>query len=93
MLIAVVVVAVIAAVAVVFVWWASGSSVRRLLKERVVVTLKSGEGFDGVLYRADRRSWELVQATALGVGERGGNAPVNGLLVLPTENVAYCQRP
>lgn len=62
------------------------------LRERVIVTLKSGEGFDGVLFRADRRSWELVQAKALGAGERGVDVPVNGALILPADNVAYCQK-
>lgn len=63
------------------------------VRERVLVTLKSGEGFDGVLLRADRRSWELVQAKALGAGERGVDVPVNGSLILPAENVAFAQRP
>lgn len=63
------------------------------VRERVLVTLKSGEGFDGVLLRADRRTWELVQAKALGVGDRGADVPVNGALLIPAENVAYCQKP
>lgn len=63
------------------------------MRERVLVTLKSGEGFDGVLLRADRRSWELVQVKALGVGERGDTVPVNGALLIPAENVAFAQRP
>jgi hypothetical protein len=85
----VLVVAFIAAVC----WLAQGTAVRRALKERVLVTLKSGEGFDGVLLRLDRKSWELVQAKALGVGERGADVPVNGALIIPAENVAYVQRP
>jgi hypothetical protein len=74
-------------------WLANGSSLRGALKERVLVTLKSGEGFDGVLLRVDRRSWELVNATAIGAGERGADVPVNGSLIVPAENVAYAQKP
>jgi hypothetical protein len=63
------------------------------LRERVLVTLKSGEGFDGVLLRADRRSWELVQARAVRAGQNGADVPVDGSLIIPADNVAYAQRP
>lgn len=76
-----------------FLWFTSGSVLRRSLHERVLVTLKSGEGFEGVLFRADRRSWELVQAKAVGAGDRGADVPVDGALVIPADNVAFCQRP
>lgn len=76
-----------------FLWFTSGSVLRRSLRDRVLVTLKSGEGFEGVLFRADRRSWELVQAKAVGAGDRGADVPVDGALVIPADNVAFCQRP
>ena len=63
------------------------------LRERVIVTLKTGEGYDGLLFRVDGKTWELVQAAALGVGERGADVPVNGTLLIPADNVAYAQRP
>ena len=83
----------LAAAIVWFAWFTSGSVLRRSLRERVLVTLKSGEGFEGVLFRADRRSWELVQAKAVGAGQNGADVPVDGALVIPADNVAYCQRP
>ena len=76
-----------------FWWFVSGSVLRRCLRERVLVTLKSGEGFEGVLYKADRRSWELAQAKAVGAGDRGADVPVDGALVIPVANVAFAQRP
>ena len=79
--------------AAVFAWRLSRASIlSAAVRERVLVTLKSGEGFDGVLFRADRGSWELVQAKAFGVGDRGADVPVNGALLIPAENVAYAQR-
>ena len=78
--------------AVWFFWFVSGSVLRRCLRERVLVTLKSGEGFEGVLYRADRRSWELVQAKAVAAGQNGADVPVDGALIIPASNVAYAQR-
>ena len=69
-----------------------GSVLRDVLRERVIVTMKSGEAFDGVLMAADDRAWELVNAKALGVGERGADVPVDGSVILPRDNVAYCQR-
>lgn len=75
-------------------WRLSRASVLQgFVRERVLVTLKSGEGFDGVLFRADGRSWELVQAKAVAVGDRGEDVPVNGSLILPAQNVAYAQKP
>jgi hypothetical protein len=71
----------------------TGYVLRQTVKERVIVTLKSGEGFDGILYWVDGKTWELVQAKALGVGDRGADVPVNGTLLIPAANVAYCQRP
>jgi hypothetical protein len=71
----------------------TGYVLRQTVKQRVIVTLKTGEGFDGLLFWADGKTWELVQAKALGVGERGADVPVNGTLLIPAENVAYCQRP
>ena len=70
-----------------------GSVLRDTLRERVIVTMKSGEAFDGVLIAADHRAWELVNAKAIGVGERGVDVPVDGSVILPSDNVAYCQRP
>lgn len=71
----------------------TGYILKQTVKQRVIVTLKTGEGFDGLLFWADGKTWELVQAKALGVGDRGADVPVDGTLLIPAENVAYCQRP
>lgn len=71
----------------------TGYVLRQSIKERVIVTLKTGEGFEGVLFWADGKTWELVRAKALGVGDRGADVPVNGTLLIPADNVAYAQRP
>lgn len=71
----------------------TGYVLRKTVKERVIVTLKTGEGFEGLLFWVDGKTWELVEARALGVGERGADVPVNGTLLIPAENVAYCQKP
>jgi hypothetical protein len=70
----------------------TGHILRRTVRERLIVTLKTGEAFDGVLLCADERTWELVTAKALGVGERGADVPVDGSLLIPAGNVAYSQR-
>lgn len=70
----------------------TGYILKQSVKQRVLVTLKTGEGFDGLLFWADGKTWELVQAHAVGAGERGADVPVNGTLLIPAENVAYAQR-
>ena len=71
----------------------TGHILRQTLRERVVVTLNSGEAFDGVLLCADGKTYELVNAKALGAGERGADVPVDGSLLLPATSVLYLQRP
>lgn len=69
----------------------------RLLKERlhyrVVVTLKSGLAFEGVLYAIDAQAWVLRDTSALGAGDKNANVPVDGEVVLLTADIAYAQRP
>jgi hypothetical protein len=71
----------------------TGYILRQAIKERVIVTLKTGEGFEGLLFWADGKTWELVQAKAIGAGRGGADAPVDGRLLIPADNVAYCQKP
>ena len=71
----------------------TGYVLRKTVKERVIVTLKTGEGFEGLLFWVDGKTWEMVEAKALGAGERGADVPVNGTLLIPADNVAYCQKP
>lgn len=63
------------------------------LRERVIVTLKSGAAFDGLLYTHDDKALVLRQAQALGAGERSTDLPLDGELILLLPDVAYIQRP
>ena len=63
---------------------------RALLRERFVITLQSGETFDGLLDRFDGQHLELVDAYAVTGTQRH---QVDGRLYLPRERVSYMQRP
>jgi small nuclear ribonucleoprotein (snRNP)-like protein len=68
-------------------------TVRDRLRSRVVVTLKSGAAFDGVLYSADRGAWVLRNAHALGAGENDSNVPVDGEVLILASDIEFAQRP
>jgi hypothetical protein len=63
---------------------------RQHLRERFVITLLSGETFDGLLDRWDDSTLEFVDAFA--VTERA-RLQVDGRLFLPRPQIAYMQRP
>lgn len=63
---------------------------KQLLRTRFVVTLKSGETFDGLLDRLDPSTLELVDAYAV---SSSGRASIDGRLYLPRDGVAYMQTP
>jgi small nuclear ribonucleoprotein (snRNP)-like protein len=63
--------------------------IRKALRERFVVTLTSGETFDGLLIDVDDRTLTLANAHAISGAER---VKVDGLLYLPRP-VAYMQKP
>lgn len=63
------------------------------LRDRVVVTLKAGESFAGVLYSHDNKALVLRAVEALGAGERGTNLPLDGELIVLLADVAYIQKP
>jgi small nuclear ribonucleoprotein (snRNP)-like protein len=69
------------------------SAVSRRVRSRVLVTLKSGAAFDGVLASADRSAWVLRNAQALAAGEDGGPVPVDGEVLILTGDIDYAQRP
>lgn len=58
--------------------------------ERFVVTLTSGETFDGLLADCDDNSVKLVGASAVSDTE---TVSVDGDLYLPRDKVAYMQNP
>lgn len=63
---------------------------RGVLRERFVVTLATGETFDGLLDEHDTAYLTFVDAHALVSGQPA--VPVDGALYLPRSNIAYMQR-
>lgn len=61
--------------------------VRKLVRQRVIVTLKTGEAFDGILWSADRITLALVDAKLI-VSEP---TLADGTVYLDRANVAYIQ--
>lgn len=75
-----------------YVWWASTHGLLHARGKRsVVVTLKTGEAFRGVLYASDRDCLVLREAEAIGYGPSAENVVVQGEAVLLRSNVAYLQ--
>lgn len=68
---------------------------KRILRDRVcrtvIVTLKTGHAFQGVLYQGDGDALVLRNTEALGVGERGANVTVDGELLVLRPDVAFIQ--
>lgn len=62
------------------------------LRERAIVTCKSGESFSGVLFSHDSKALVLREAEALGAGERRTNLPLDGELIVLLADVAYIQK-
>jgi hypothetical protein len=69
----------------------------RLLRERlcdkVVITLKTGPSFSGVLFKVDDRALILRDTQALGAAPGGDHLAVDGELVLFRTDIEYLQRP
>jgi hypothetical protein len=63
---------------------------KQYLRERFVITLKTGETFDGLLDSWDETTLELLDPYAVGENTR---VAVDGRLYLPRAQVAYMQRP
>lgn len=66
---------------------------RTRLRERVIVTTKTGESFGGILYSADDKAVVLRETAALGAGERSTDLPLDGEIIVLLADVAYIQRP
>lgn len=67
--------------------------VRARICRRVVVSLKSGEAFSGVLFEADGGALVLRDAAAIAVGENRADLPLDGELLVLAADVAYIQVP
>ena len=66
---------------------------RQKTHQAVVVTLKSGETFRGVVYQHDRHGLELRHAGIVEARSDAQILPADGGVFLRWENVAYCQFP
>jgi small nuclear ribonucleoprotein (snRNP)-like protein len=64
--------------------------IRKSLRSRFVVTLRSGATFEGLLVEADEMTAVLVDAFAVDSSSR---AKVDGSLYLPRAEVDYMQKP
>ena len=64
---------------------------KRHIRTRYLVTLATGEAFDGVLIDADER--HIVLADVESVAPNGDRLTVDGHLWLPRPGVAYMQLP
>jgi small nuclear ribonucleoprotein (snRNP)-like protein len=68
--------------------------IREHLRKRVIVTLKTGEAFGGVLFSADSEALVLREAVLLEVnGTDRAAQPVDGELLVLRADVAYLQFP
>jgi hypothetical protein len=64
--------------------------VKRALRERFVLTMQSGETFEGLLLDADDMTIRVTDAYAL---DGSARISVDGDLYLPRFELAYMQRP
>lgn len=63
------------------------------LRERVVVTTKTGDAFDGILYSHDDKALVLRDCRAVAAGENKADLPLDGELIVLMGDVAWIQRP
>lgn len=62
-------------------------------RDRVVVTTKTGDAFDGILYSADDKAIVLRQASAVGAADDKSDIPLDGEWIVLMADVAWIQRP
>jgi len=90
---AVLAVAIVAAAAAVVLVRPRDRLLRERLCDKVVVTLKTGPSFSGVLFKVDDRTVILRDTQALEAGLNGDHVAVDGELVLSRTDIDYLQRP
>ena len=66
---------------------------RSRLHDQVLVTLKDGSAFSGVLFDEDGKAVVIRNAEAVGAGENKANLPVDGEVLVLLADVAFIQRP
>jgi small nuclear ribonucleoprotein (snRNP)-like protein len=71
-------------------WQHLSGVIRRRRHAPLVVTLKSGSAFRGVLAASDRHAIVLHSAEAL---DKTASTPVDGEIIVPWADVKYMQRP
>jgi hypothetical protein len=71
----------------------SSRHLRTRLRTVVVVTLKTGQSFRGVLWDTDKDVWVLKNTDALSGGASGEDVGLDGELIVLTNDIAYAQRP
>lgn len=92
MTLALIVVSVLAAALAGVLWHRSTHGLLRQRQARkVIVTLKSGEAFDGLLFATDADALVLREATALAYGRQQENVIVEGEALILRAHVAYVQ--
>jgi hypothetical protein len=62
------------------------------ISEKVIVTLKQGQAFEGVLWDADDKCWVLRNAEAIGAGKGGGPLSLDGEVLVLTGEILHVQR-
>ena len=66
---------------------------RSRLHDQVLVTLKDGSAFAGVLFDEDGKAVIIRNAEAVGAGENKTNLPLDGEVLVLLADVAFIQRP
>jgi hypothetical protein len=70
------------------------TGIERLYREPVVVTLKTGESFSGVLFEQNDHDIVLRNAHGLQMASDGrDNLPIDGEVLIFVRDIAYMQKP
>lgn len=69
------------------------SGIERLVRDQIVVTMKTGETFSGVLWEETPREIVLRGAAGIGMADKRENLPVDGELLIFVSDIAYVQKP
>lgn len=73
-------------------WWSAPSILETRLRAKMLVTMKDGTTFAGVLFESDATALVLRQAEAVGGTVSKSNVPLDGEIILLLSDVLYMQR-